>query len=43
MRELVAQYMSKTLSRRGFVNRLVKTGVTLGAAQSVVQSLTPMV
>ena len=43
MRELVAQYMSKTLSRRGFVNRLVKTGVTLAAAQSVVQSLTPMV
>lgn len=43
MRELVAQYMSKTLSRRGFVNRLVKTGVTLTAAQSVVQSLTPMV
>jgi len=35
--------MSKTLSRRGFVNRLVKTGVTLAAAQSVVQSLTPMV
>ena len=43
MRELVAQYMSKTLSRRGFVNRLVKTGVTLTAAQSVVQSLTPIV
>ena len=43
MRELVAQYMSKTLSRRGFVNRLVKTGVTLAAAQSVAQSLTPMV
>jgi benzoylformate decarboxylase len=43
MRELVAQYLSKTISRRGFVNRLVKTGVTLAAAQSVVQSLTPMV
>lgn len=43
MRELVAQYMSKTLSRRGFVNRLVKTGVTLTAAQSVVQSLAPIV
>jgi acetolactate synthase-1/2/3 large subunit len=43
MRELVAQYLSKSISRRGFVNRLVKTGVTLAAAQSVVQSLTPMV
>jgi benzoylformate decarboxylase len=43
MRELVAQYLSKTISRRGFVNRLAKTGVTLAAAQSVVQSLTPMV
>ena len=43
MRELVAQYLSKSISRRRFVNRLVKTGVTLAAAQSVVQSLTPSV
>ncbi len=43
MRELVAQYLSKSISRRGFVTRLVKTGVTLAAAQSVLQSLTPMV
>ena len=42
MKELVAQYLSKTISRRGFVNRLVKTGVTLAAAQSMVQSLTPL-
>ncbi|MEE8349627.1 MAG: thiamine pyrophosphate-binding protein, partial [Acidobacteriota bacterium] len=42
MRELVVQYLSKSISRRGFVNRLVKTGVTLAAAQSVAQSLTPM-
>ena len=43
MRELVAQYLSKAISRRGFVSRLAKTGVSLAAAQSVVQSLTPLV
>ena len=43
MRELVAQYLSKSVSRRRFVSRLVSTGVTLAAAQSVVQSLTPFV
>ena len=43
MRELVAQYLSKSISRRGFVNRLAKMGVSLAAAQSVLQSLTPLV
>lgn len=43
MRELVAQYLSKSISRRMFVNRLVKTGVSAAAAASVVSSLTPMV
>ena len=43
MRELVAQYLSKSISRRGFVSRLAKTGVSLAAAQAVVQSLTPLV
>ena len=43
MRELVAQYLSKSVSRRRFVSRLVSTGVTLAAAQSVLQSLTPLV
>ena len=43
MRELVAQYLSKAISRRGFVSRLAKTGVSLAAAQAVVQSLTPLV
>ena len=42
MRELVAQYLSKSISRRRFVSRLVSTGVTLAAAQSVVQSLSPL-
>jgi benzoylformate decarboxylase len=43
MRELVAQYLSKSISRRMFVNRLVKTGVSAAAAASVVSSLTPLV
>ncbi len=43
MRELVAQFLSKSVSRRRFVSRLVSTGVTLAAAQSVLQSLTPLV
>ncbi len=42
MRELVAQYLSKSISRRRFVSRLMSTGVTLAAAQSVVQSLSPL-
>ncbi|MEE2822401.1 MAG: thiamine pyrophosphate-binding protein [Acidobacteriota bacterium] len=43
MRELVSQYLSKSISRRRFVNRLVSTGVTLTTAQSVAHSLTPIV
>ena len=42
MRELVAQYLSKSISRRSFVSRLVSTGVSLAAAQSVLESLTPL-
>src|SRR5438270_712775 len=43
MRELVAQYLSKSISRRGFVNRLVKAGVALTAAEPIAQSLTEVV
>ncbi len=43
MRELVSQYLSKSISRRSFVSRLAKTGVSLAAAQAVLQSLTPLV
>ncbi len=43
MRELVSRYLSKSISRRGFVSRLVTTGVSLAAARSVLQSLTPLV
>jgi len=35
MRELVAQYLSKSISRRRFVNGLTKAGLTATAAQSV--------
>ena len=43
MRELVAQFLSKSLSRRSFVNRLVGVGVSLPAARSLAASLTPAV
>ena len=40
MRELVAQYLSKSITRRGFVQRLVKAGVSAAAAEPIAQSLT---
>src|SRR5436190_419818 len=40
MRELVAQYLSKAISRRGFVGGLTKAGLTAGAAQSVLSAVT---
>lgn len=40
MREIVARYLSqKTLSRRGFVKALVKSGITVAAAESIVSSV----
>ena len=36
MRELVAKYLSKGISRRGFVSGLTKAGLTVTAAQSVI-------
>jgi len=43
MRELVAQYLSKSISRRGFLKGLTTAGVSLAAAESILQSLTPFV
>jgi len=43
MRELVASYLSKTISRRGFLKGLTKAGVSLAAAESILKSLTPHV
>ena len=39
MRELVASYLSHSISRRGFLDGLTKTGVTLTAAESVLSSV----
>jgi thiamine pyrophosphate-dependent acetolactate synthase large subunit-like protein len=39
MRELVARYLSQSISRRGFIKRLTRAGVSLAAAESVLQSL----
>jgi Thiamine pyrophosphate enzyme, N-terminal TPP binding domain len=40
MRELVAQYLSHSISRRRFINSLTKAGLTATAAQSVLGALT---
>ena len=39
MRELVAGYLSQSISRRGFIKGLTGAGLTLAVAESVVQSL----
>ncbi len=40
MKNLVAQLLSNGISRRDFVRRLVATGVTAGAANSILESVT---
>src|SRR5918995_1844218 len=42
MRNLVAQLLTNTISRRDFVRRLVATGVTTAAANSILDSVTAM-
>ncbi len=39
MRELVVKYLNKQISRRSFVGNLTKAGITLGAAQGVLASV----
>jgi thiamine pyrophosphate-dependent acetolactate synthase large subunit-like protein len=39
MRELVARYLSQSITRRGFLKGLTRAGITLAAAESVLQSL----
>ncbi|MGH7774314.1 MAG: thiamine pyrophosphate-binding protein [Candidatus Binatia bacterium] len=43
MRDLVMRYLNHDLSRRSFLKSLAAAGFTMGAAQSVLQSLTPYV
>jgi thiamine pyrophosphate-dependent acetolactate synthase large subunit-like protein len=40
MRDLVQKYLSKTISRRGFVDNMTKAGVTIASAESVLAALT---
>ena len=42
MRELVARYLSKSISRRRFVSGLVGAGLSATAAQSVLQAVNPL-
>jgi len=39
MRDLVGQYLSKSISRRGFLDNMKATGITVAAAQGVLSSL----
>jgi thiamine pyrophosphate-dependent acetolactate synthase large subunit-like protein len=42
MRELVAQYLSRSISRRSFLKGLTTAGVSLASAESILQSLVPL-
>ena len=41
MRELVARYLSHSISRRTFLKGLTTTGISLTAARSILDSLVP--
>ncbi len=41
MRELVAQYLSRSISRRTFLKGLTATGISIAAAESILDSLAP--
>ena len=42
MRELVAQYLSRSISRRGFLKGLTTAGISLTAAEGILDSLAPV-
>lgn len=42
MRELVARYLSRSISRRGFLKGMTGAGISLAAAESVLESLVPV-
>lgn len=39
MKDLVVKYLSKSISRRGFLDNMTKTGITVAAAEGVLSSL----
>ena len=41
MRELVARYLSQSISRRTFLKGMTTAGVSLTAAKSILESLVP--
>ncbi len=41
MRELVARFLSRSISRRGFLKGLTTAGVSLASAKSVLESVVP--
>src|SRR5947207_3045403 len=42
MRELVARYLSRSISRRGFLKGLTTAGISLASAESILESLVPI-
>jgi thiamine pyrophosphate-dependent acetolactate synthase large subunit-like protein len=42
MRELVARYLSHSISRRGFLKGLTTAGISVAAAESILESLVPV-
>src|SRR5438477_290214 len=42
MRELVARYLSRSISRRGFLRGLTTAGISLASAESILESLVPI-
>src|SRR3977135_2478263 len=42
MRELVARYLSRSISRRGFLKGLTTAGISLASAESILESLIPI-
>src|SRR5213594_374141 len=42
MRELVARYLSRSISRRGFLKGLTTAGISLASAEAILESLVPI-
>ena len=42
MRELVERYLSRSISRRGFLKGLTTAGISLASAESILESLVPL-